>query len=260
VSQIPKNYFWLFKENVSDSLAGEDLYLHRLISEIDESTIPELSGPRELGVEIVQSLSEIIKSLIQGSVKHHDDIRLVSKGLMIGAFKSNKGVENEAHRTIALLVKLILSQVFFLRSDVVGAAKGIVEGIICVEQKGSLNLKIAASIAATDAVLIMEEIDAESAILLREEFKKPFKGMNLTIYKRRSKRGSDQLQPNDDLLQSDNEDAEADNADNGNHLMIEPPSHSKEPPPGESEVVFPNEREIDISGKDLLPAEEPPSV
>jgi hypothetical protein len=102
----------------------------------------------EPGVEIAQNLSDIIDASIKDSIRVGCNLSIIAEGILIGAFRS-RSMQEEAHKTIRLLVQEIIGCVFKYKGNLKTAVDGLLEGIVIVSKEHKLNVD--------EAIIIVNE-------------------------------------------------------------------------------------------------------
>jgi len=102
----------------------------------------------EPGVEIAQNLSAIIDTSIKDSIRLGCNLSIIAQGVLIGAFRS-RSMQQEAHKTIRLLIQEIVGAVLKYKGDTKKAVDGLLDGIVVVSREHKLNVD--------EAVIIVNE-------------------------------------------------------------------------------------------------------
>lgn len=130
----------------------------------------------EPGVEMVDSLSKIIKELLSEAKKQGCDTRIIIKGIMIGAFRASRSVRSEAHKTIDHLVRHIVSNVIAIGIDP-DAIKALIEGVIVIAKEQKLNVQEAVSEAGTSIILTARSVNKDLENQARQLLSQPINGV-----------------------------------------------------------------------------------
>lgn len=134
--------------NIKDSVIEEDNLINEVICRIvDAHPIPSKST--EPGVEIAQGLFSLIEILIKDA-KDPSDIGDISQAIVIGAFRSDRSIALEAHKTLRVLIHQIIHSAYIHGADINKTIQGILTGVIRSAKEHKLNIQEAFIVARED--------------------------------------------------------------------------------------------------------------
>ena len=133
----------------------------------------------EPGVEIARSLSIYIDTLINGSVRLGFDLSVIVIGILVGTFRSNRSIRQEAHKTIRLLVNEVLQSVFKYNGDAKKAVDGLLSAIVIIAKEQKLNTREALIVTVEDILSSAKKIDSEFAERIRISIPKEYDGLRI---------------------------------------------------------------------------------
>lgn len=113
----------------------------------------------EPGVEIVLDLVRIIDKTIEDSVAVGCDLSVITKGLLLGAFRASPFVRAESHKTIRLLIDKILQSTYKHKGDVEQVIVGIIAAIMTVSVEFKFYTREALVSAREDILICAQSID-----------------------------------------------------------------------------------------------------
>ena len=129
----------------------------------------------EPGVDLVDSLNDLVRGTIQEAVRLGCDLKPITKGLVLGTFRARGFVRLEAHKVITHLVGLVVTDVADAGGDVGRAVAGFMEGIAQSAPEMKLN-KEEALFEAANAVLAKA---TEAGPKFLEAVRQKLKGHNI---------------------------------------------------------------------------------
>ena len=121
----------------------------------------------EPGVDLVESLGDLVRSTTGEAARLGCDLRNVTKGLTVGAFRARDFVRLEAHRVISHLAGLVVTSTVGARGDLTAAVEGFMDGIAQSASEMKLNREEAFFEAANAVVAAAQK--AGRTIAVREE-------------------------------------------------------------------------------------------
>ena len=151
-----------------------------IIDKIADEVSRLKTGTVEPGVEIARGLSATIDTTIKSSVLSACDLSIISKGIMIGAFRSSHHVLQESHKTIRLLVDEILQSVFKYHADKKQVVGGILAAVVIIAKEKDLNVQEALIVTVEDLSLSADKIDPQFGQEIRRNIPREYNGMKLT--------------------------------------------------------------------------------
>ena len=100
----------------------------------------------EPGVEVAEGLSKIIDKTIKESIDVGCDISVITKGILLGAFRAGPFMRDEAHKTIRILIEEIFKFTHKYNGDTKQAIEGLLAGIVILSKEYKLNVQEALKI------------------------------------------------------------------------------------------------------------------
>jgi hypothetical protein len=138
------------KPHISDAIKESCYKTEARIYNIANEVHHILTYSVQPGVEIADGLTKIIDQTIKESIGLGCDLSVIVKGILLGAFRASPFMREEAHKTIGILIKEILSPVFKYKGDVKKTVEGILTAIVIIAREFKLNIQEALVIAKED--------------------------------------------------------------------------------------------------------------
>jgi len=129
---------------IKETCTSQDEIVYQIADEVEHMQTVSV----EPGVEKARNLSMIIDASIKDSVRLGCNLSIIAQGILIGAFRS-RSMQEEAHKTIRLLVKEIIRAVLNRKGDTKKAVDGLLDGIVIIAKEHKLNVD--------EAVIIVNE-------------------------------------------------------------------------------------------------------
>lgn len=164
------------KSNISDSIKETCQTSDALICKIADDVHQIHTVSVEPGVEIVQGLSTIIDATVKNAVKSGCDLTAVVQGILIGAFRSNRSIRLEAHKTIHLLIKEITRAVFKYDGDIRQLIDGLLASLVMVADEQKLNTQEILFVGFEDLISSSREINPQFALKVIAIIPKEYEG------------------------------------------------------------------------------------
>ena len=156
---LPNIIFKNLKPQISDAIKEScykiDARLYNIANEVHH--IPTFSI--EPGVEMAKDLSIIIDKTIKEAVGLDCDVSVVTKGILLGAFRASPFMAPEAHKTIRILIEEIIQPIFKYHGDIKQAVEGIIAAIVIIAMDFKLNTREALVVAQEDILSCVKTID-----------------------------------------------------------------------------------------------------
>jgi len=151
-----KMVFNNLKPNISVAIkeicTAEDEVIFQIADEVEHFNTAAV----EPGVEIARSLSMIIDASIKDSIRVGCNLSIISQGILIGAFRS-RSMQEEAHKTIRLLIQEIVRAVLKYKGDIKKAVDGLLDGIVIISKEHKLNVDEAVIIVNESLTELLDE-------------------------------------------------------------------------------------------------------
>jgi hypothetical protein len=160
---------------LKESCQITDAIIHKIADEIHHIETTTV----EPGVEMAQGLSKIIDTIIKDSVRLGGDLSIVAKGILIGAFRSNRYMKIEAHKTIHLILQEIVRSVLNCKGDIYRAVDGLLAGIVAIAKEHNLNVQEALIVGTEDILFSIKEIDAKYVNDIKTIVQKKYKELRI---------------------------------------------------------------------------------
>jgi hypothetical protein len=112
---------------------------------------------REPGLCLVTSLEDIIKQIIIEAVNQKCDLIPIIKGIIIGTFRANRNVRDEAHKTIDRLVEFLILDAIDQKVQLEQAVEGLLKGFEEAAKEKDLNVGEALKEVEQDALIAVEK-------------------------------------------------------------------------------------------------------
>jgi len=122
----------------------------------------------EPGVELVEGLTKIIDKTIKESLALDCDLSVIVKGILLGAFRANPSIPQEAHKSIRLLVHEIIQPIFKYKGDIHQMIEGIWAAIIIIADEFKLNKIEALNIVREDILSSANALNSKFADDIKE--------------------------------------------------------------------------------------------
>lgn len=116
----------------------------------------------EPGVEIAKGLTPTIDATIKHAVNSRYDVSDISRAIFIGAFRCDRSLVLEAHKTIRLLTQQIIHSIFNYRGDMQKAVQGILGGVSAIALEHRLNIHTATMISKEDIMYALNKVGVKS--------------------------------------------------------------------------------------------------
>jgi len=129
---------------IKETCTSDDEIIYKIADQVEQINTVTV----EPGVEIARNLSVIIDASIKDSIRLGCNLSVISQGILIGAFRS-RSMQQEAHKTIRLLIQEIVRPVLNYKGDTKKAVDGLLDGIVVIAKEHQLNVD--------EAVIIVNE-------------------------------------------------------------------------------------------------------
>jgi len=164
------------KSNLSNSIKESCLSSDALIYKIADEVHQINTLTVEPGVEIARGLSAIVDTTIGNAARSGCDLTAIIKGILIGAFRSNRSIRSEAHKTIHLLVKEIVEAAFKYNCDVTQLTDGLLAAVVLVAKEQELNAQELLLITFEDVLSSSKELDPGFARKVASKIPQEYEG------------------------------------------------------------------------------------
>lgn len=167
------------KPHISRAIKESCLTADAVIYKIADETHHIQTVTVEPGVEIARGLSIVIDTTIQVAVHSGCDLSVISKGILIGAFRASRSVLLESHKTIRLLVNEILQSVFKYNGSIKQVIEGLLAAVVIIAKEQGLNVQEALKITAEDMLSAADKINPQFGQNTRINIPKEYEGIKL---------------------------------------------------------------------------------
>lgn len=161
---------------IKESCPTADAVIYKIADEVHQ--IHTMSV--EPGVEIAKDLSILIDTTIKGAVNLGGDLSVIIKGILVGAFRSNRSIRQEAHKTMGLLVEETLQSIYKYKGNVSQVIEGFLAGAVIVAKEQNLNVREALIVTVESMILSAKKIGPQFAEGLLTNIPKEYNGLKVT--------------------------------------------------------------------------------
>jgi len=151
------------KDNLEQALKGTESLVDQVAGRmVDASRGIDLKTEHP-GDELIKKLQRPVHKIIKEAVNQKKDLRVVTKGIIIGVFRVSRKIREEAHQTIGLITAIIIKAISKGGGDLKSATRGIINGFADVAKEQDLNKGEAIAKASVCALETAHKIDPDSS-------------------------------------------------------------------------------------------------